>query len=283
MRIARVFPRKTTASPEDDLAFFTEPPMLSLPEIDEVHISVAFTYDMQKAEWLEKQWRSVGVPVKMGGPAFNQPGGDFIAGKYLKQGYVITSRGCPNRCWFCSVPQREGYAIRELPIVNGWNVLDDNLLACSDSHIRDVFSMLMRQPEKPIFTGGLEANLLKKWHCDLLKKAKTKRLYFAYDTPDDYEPLVEAGQLLQNAGFTPASHIMCCYVLIGYKGDTFEKAEQRLTDTVKAGFMPYAMLFRDGKGKVNNDWKKFQRAWLRPEIVATKIKGGEHEDILRAR
>ena len=271
-RIARVFPRRTRATPTDELAFTDIPPLLSMPEVDEVHVSVAFTYDMPRAEWLAKQWEAVGVPVHIGGPAINEPGGDFIPGRYLKQGYVITSRGCPNRCWFCNVPKREGYQLRELPIVNGWNILDDNLLACSDRHIMDVFEMLERQQEKPAFTGGLEAKLLKQWHVQELRKLKPRQMYFAYDTPDDYVPLVEAGKLLLENGFTRASHTLCCYVLIGYQDDTFEKAEKRLVDTVKAGFIPYAMLYRDDSGTANIEWRKFQRSWVRPEIVATKVK-----------
>ncbi len=273
MRIARVFPRQTKATPMGDLVFVDSlPPLFALPEIDEVHISVAFTYDLSKAEWLAKQWEITGVPVKIGGPALNEPGGEFGPGRYLKQGYVITSRGCPNRCWFCAVPKREGFRLRELPIIEGWNVLDDNLLACSDQHINAVFNMLVRQSEKPMFTGGLEAKLLQPWHAEKLKAIGTKRLYMAYDTPDDYEPLVRAGSILLEAGFTFASHVMGCYVLIGYNGDTFDKAEKRLTDTIKAGFMPYAMLFRDKSGSVKPDWKKFQRTWVRPEIIASQIK-----------
>lgn len=272
MKIARVFPRRTGASPDDELAFFQEPPMLGIPEIDEVHISVAFTYDMQYAEYLADQWRVLGVPVKMGGPAFNEPGGEFIPGRYLKHGYVITSRGCPNRCWFCSVPAREGYKLRELEIKDGWNVMDDNLLACSEEHIRKVFEMLSRQSERPKFTGGLEAKLLKPWHIDLLRKVKTSKMYFAYDTPDDYEPLVEAGKMLRDGGISASSHTAHCYVLIGYKGDTYEKAEKRLEDTARAGFMPYAMLYRDKDGNTDQTWKRFQREWLRPEIVGTKFR-----------
>ena len=68
-----------------------------------------------------------------------------MPGMYLKKGYVITSRGCPNRCWFCSVPRREGGRLRELPITEGNIVLDDNLLACSRQHIEAVFEMLGRQ------------------------------------------------------------------------------------------------------------------------------------------
>lgn len=208
MKIARVFPRRTKATPDDALAF-TVPPPKALSDIDEVHISVAFTYDVGKAEKLAEAWARLGVPVKMGGPAFNAPGGDFIPGMYLKQGYVITSRGCHNRCWFCSVPQREGYRLRELPITNGHCVLDDNLLACSEGHIRAVFTMLQNQIQRPIFTGGLEAKLLRPWHVDFLRESKAQRMYFAYDTPDDYEPLVAAGNLLSNGGISRVTHKAC--------------------------------------------------------------------------
>lgn len=129
MQIARVFPRKTKATPDDELVFTKPPPKKGLPDIDEVHISVTFTYDIPKAEQLAEEWGKIGIPVKLGGPAYNLPGGDFIPGLYLKKGYIITSRGCPNKCWFCSVPKREGNQIRELPITEGFNLLDDNLLA----------------------------------------------------------------------------------------------------------------------------------------------------------
>jgi len=243
-----------------------------LPEIDEVHVSCTFTYDRQKAENLAYQWEALGVPVKIGGPACDDHGGEFSPGLYLKRGYVMTSRGCNNNCWFCSVPKREG-KIRELPICDGFNVLDSNLLQCSDAHINSVFDMLARQKEKPLFTGGLEARMLKPWHCKRLKEIGTKRAYFAYDTPDDYEPLVVAGRMMLEAGFTVEGHTLCCYCLIGYKGDTFEKAERRLMQAVDAGFVPYAMLYRDEKGIINQNWKRFQREWCRPAIVTSKLSG----------
>lgn len=277
-RIARVFPRITKATPNDDLCFFTEPPMLGLPEIDEVHVSVTFTYDRKKAEELAYQWEMVGVPVKIGGPAYDDPAsGQFIPGRYLKKGYTVTSRGCNNRCWFCSAWRREG-KLRELEIKDGWDVLDNNLLQCTEKHILAVFGMLKRQPVRPKFTGGLEAKELKPWHCDLLREVKTQRMYFAYDTPDDYEPLVEAGKILRAAGITPQSHTAACYNLIGYNGDTFEKAQERMEQTIKAGFVPYAMLFRDKDGKVDREWARFQRDWLRPSLVSHKFGEVWHND-----
>lgn len=271
MKIARVFPRQTAATPDDELVFFGPPPLLTMPEIDEVHISVAFTYDREKAEELAKDWEWAGVPVRLGGPAYDDPAeGEFIPGKYLKQGYTITSRGCNNKCWFCLAPRREG-SLRELEIKAGWNVLDNNLLQCFESHIRAVFDMLRRQKKRPKFTGGLEAKELKPWHCDLLREVRTQTMYFAYDTPDDYEPLVEAGKMLRDAGITAQSHAAACYCLIGYQGDTFEKAQERMEQTIRAGFMPYAMLYRDAEGKTDREWRRFQREWLRPAIVSNKF------------
>ena len=270
LNIARVFPRRTNATPNDALAFTSPPPKVT-PNVDEVHISVTFSYDIEKAEQLAEAWAKTGLPIKMGGPAFGMPSGDFVPGLYLKKGYVITSRGCNNSCWFCSVPKREG-GLRELPITEGNVILDDNLLACSENHIRGVFAMLKNQPDKPVFTGGLEARLLKPWHVDLLREVKTKRLYCAYDTENDYEPLIHAGKLFRGGGITRNSHTARCYVLIGYPNDTMDKAETRLRNAWSAGFFPYAMLYRNESGDVRHEWAKFQRAWARPQIVYSQLK-----------
>jgi hypothetical protein len=270
MKIIRVFPRRTNATPDDENVRINTVPSL-FDEADEVHISVTFTWDIPRAEYLAQQWSMV-ANVKIGGPAYNERGGNFIPGMYMKHGYVITSRGCPNRCWFCSVPKREGYQLRELPITDGWIVTDDNLLACSSEHIDKVFEMLKRQPKRPQFVGGLEAKLLTPEIALCLKELNPITMFFAYDTPDDYEPLVQAGKYLHDAGFKKANQIGRCYVLIGYKGDTFEKAEKRLKQTWKAGFMPFAMLYRNEKEQYCRQWKIFQREWVNPYIVGYKLK-----------
>lgn len=262
-RIARVFPRRTKATPTDALAFTGEPPFYA--EADEVHVSVAFTWDLPEAERLAKEWRHI-APVSIGGPATGMPGGDFEPGLYLRNGYTITSRGCPNRCWFCDVPRREG-GIRELPIRDGWNLLDDNLLACSEAHVRAVFAMLARQPKRPQFTGGLEAARLAPWHVEALRELRPRQVFFAFDTEDDQEPLAEAGRMLLEAGFTRASHRLRCFVLIGYPRDTFDQAEQRLRFALDCGFTPMAMLYRCNDGSRDREWMRFQKRWARPAII----------------
>lgn len=119
MNIARVFPRKTNMSPNDDLAFFGMPTIENMAmDIDAVHISVTFSWDMEKAEQLYEQWQILGVPVEIGGPAFDDRMGDFTPGMYVKNGAVFTSRGCSKECWFCSVPRCSNGVIRELPMGN---------------------------------------------------------------------------------------------------------------------------------------------------------------------
>lgn len=271
MKIIRVFPTKTAATPQDEMVRINTGPGF-FDEADEIHISVLFSWDLGKAERLVKEWKHV-APVKIGGPATGERGLNFTPGMYVKKGYVLTSRGCPNRCWFCSVWKREGSEIRELPITDGYNLLDDNILACSDSHINAVFEMLKEGKKKfgkPVeFTGGLEAAMLKPWHIERLRELRPKQMFFAYDTPDDLEPLIYAGRMLLDAGWTRASHILRAYVLCGYQGDSFDKALQRMKETFAAGFLPMAMLFRDKAGKRSFDWMKWQRQFARPAIAST--------------
>jgi hypothetical protein len=271
--IARVFPRRTKATPVDDYAFVGEPHLFVPDDITEVHVSVTFTWDLREAERLARIWSRI-APVKIGGPATGMRGETFIPGRHLKPGYVITSRGCDRNCWFCSVGAREG-ALRELPVTSGSNVLDDNLLACSDKHIAAVFEMLGRQKERAVFSGGIEAKRLKPRHVELFKNLRPKRIYFAYDTPDDLPPLEEAVRLFREAEYASRSTLNC-YVLIGYPGDSFEAAESRLGTVVRIGMTPMAMLYRDWIREPSEDsepseeWKKFSRAWARPAAIFAK-------------
>lgn len=270
MKLIRVFPRRTKATPDDALAL-TRPPEL-FDEADEVHISVAFTYDIPRAEQLAEHWRHV-APVKIGGPAYGDSALDFVPGRYIKNGYTITSRGCPRRCWFCKVWKRHPEATPLPAIAEGWNVLDDNLLACPRPHVEAVFDMLRRQKRRVEFTGGLEALSLQDYQVDLLASLKPRpNCFFAYDPGDEFETLADATRRLLAAGFTVASHRLRCYVLIGFPKDTVADATTRLERIQGAGFTPMAMLWRPGnkaeeRHAPDMQWHRFQRRWARPAII----------------
>lgn len=272
MKLIRVFPRRTAATPDDEHVRINVPPTM-FDEADEVHVSVTWTWDKPRAEFLAQTWRQVTDNVKIGGPAYDDPGGEFEPGLYLKRGYVMTSRGCPNTCWFCAVPKREG-AIREIAVKDGWNVLDSNLLACSRAHIEQVFQMLQRQPARARFTGGLEATKLEPWHVEWLAKLNPEIMYFAYDEPRDWEPLRRAAGMLNEAGLIRPGHNVRCYCLIGWRQDTIEKAEKRLRDIVSLGIMPMAMLFDHGAYRQNDkaQWIHFTRTWANAVMVGSKMR-----------
>lgn len=272
-RLLRVFPRRTNATPDDPLSIVGRSPEL-FDEADVVHISVAFEWDIPKAECLAKQWECV-APVSVGGPALRDVGSEFTPGLYLKPGYTITSRGCPNRCWFCRAWKIEGNTVRELEVKDGWNVLDNNLLACSQEHQRTVFEMLARQPRRPVFTGGLEAARLTAWHVEWLARLRPKVMWFAYDEARDWEPLVAAANLLREAGLISAAHEAGCFVLCGWKGDKIEDADERCLSAARLGFFPQAMLYDRGRMQPVSErkaWVRFARTWSNKIIVGAKMR-----------
>ena len=266
-KIFRIFPRRTKATPDDSMTSVGHIQLIR-PECDEVHVSVTFSWDKSEAEIIADEYRQCGYRVKIGGVAYGDPGGEFVPGLYVKPGYVFTSRGCPGRCWFCDVWRREG-AVRELPITEGWNILDSNLLACSEKHILNVLDMLRKQPHAPEFTGGLDPRYMT---VDVLREIKTvkpKQIFTAYDTEDDWQFIPDAIANCWKAGFRKESHTVRAFALIGYPRDTFEQAEIRLNRLMNLGVIPMAMLYRDDSGKVDRKWQQFQRVWARPAITAS--------------
>ena len=214
------------------------------------------------------------APVKVDGVAYENPGyGYFTPGLYIKPGYTFTSRGCPRRCWFCSVWKRRPQATPIFPFSPGWNILDDNLLACPEWHVRMVFAMLANQGRQAEFTGGLEALALQDYQVGLLADMKPRpNCFFAYDPGDPFETLKSAADRLIAAGFTACSHRLRCYVLIGYPKDSFSAAELRLRSMIGIGFTPHAMLWQPEtpaaeKHRPAPEWRRFQRLWARPSII----------------
>lgn len=195
MRLIRVFPRKTKATPDDDLAYFGPP-----------------------------------APVKVGGVAYGDRGEDFIPGRYIKPGYVFTSRGCPRRCWFCSVWKRDPEP-RLLPIIDGWNVLDDNLLACPRGHMfwaydpGDKFETLEHAARRLLAAGFTAAS-------------HRMRVYVLIGYPKDTIAAAEQRlQQMRSIGMTPMAML--------WRPETASQEK----------YMP------------TPEWRAYQRRWARPAII----------------
>jgi len=269
MRIVRVFPRRTRATPTDELAFIGDPPPPSmLPEADEAHVSVTFTWDLTEAERLGRAWEQrYPGRVRVGGPALGDRGDGFTPGMYLRPGYTITSRGCPNRCPFCLVPEREG-AIRELrPIAIGNDIQDNNLLACSDEHIRAVLAMLAARPRAARFAGGLEAARCTPAMIELLRRVRISELFLAYDRPAQWAVTQGAIERFRRAGLRQRQ--VRCYVLAAFGDDSPTDAEERCRQVMDAGGVPFLMLYQPADQYIEYapEWKSVQRKWTRPAAM----------------
>lgn len=264
--IIRVFPRRTKWTPDDDLAFVGEPkePLL-IPDLP-VHISVTFSWDLQKAHGLISAWSRVSRQpiISVGGPAMGDFKGEFVPGRYIKEGVTITSRGCPKRCPWCLVPQREG-KLQEINIADGHIVQDNNLLACSRDHIEKVFEMLSRQKKAAQFKGGLDIDYLEAWQVELLKKIRVDEIWVACDRQEDLKRLDKAADLLSDFSIEKKH----CYALMGFNGDTPDEANLRCEKIYEKGFLPRAQFYKSPKYKydpVPFEWKYTIHKWSRPAI-----------------
>jgi hypothetical protein len=264
-----VVPRKTSYTPSHAHVGY---PDLWSPRCVDIEISVVFTWDKSLAENIAQAWQSYGCTVSIGGPAYDDPGGDFTPNKYVKQGVTYTSRGCNRQCPWCYVPKREG-KIRELKTIHPGNIVqDNNLLMCSRSHQEKVFEMLKTQ-HGIRFLGGIDARMLTYWHIDQFKSLQIAEIWLAADHMDSWPYSMRAITMLSLAGFS--RNKIRCYVLAGYGQETISYAEARLRDVYHAGALPFVQLY---DGVVNKKpWKQFIRTWSRPAAINTVMKGGQHE------
>ena len=280
MKIARVFPVITKYSPSDAHVYNGPPSLLSgLEDYDEIHISCIFTWHLERARWLVDQWE-LQYPgrVRLGGPAV--PGDvadEFTPGRYLKRGVTTTSRGCPNKCRFCLVPEREG-RIRTLNQIHpGHLVQDNNLLACPREHRARVYQMLRGQ-QGVRFIGGLESRRLTQWDVDEMRSIPgLASLHFACDAPRDLLPLRRALDLCR--GVFPRE-MLRCFVMVAFDpAETVDDAEERLHKVIEAGAYPFVQLYQppgETKRRFSSEWRDLRTRYSSMRILRTVIWDIEH-------
>ncbi len=266
MSLIRVFPRRTSHTPTDDLTYVGDPGLFT-PEADEVHVSVTFTWDKAEGERLAAAWEQY-YPTKIGGPAYGSPIGAFVPGRYIKHGVTFTTRGCDNRCPWCLVPEREGRLI-EIPDFPPGNIVqDNNLLQASPAHLEKVWSMLEGQTGI-LFAGGLDARLITEEIAERIRSLSVKYVYLAADSKARLAPLKRAVDLLGMPHYK-----VRVYVLIGFHGETIEAARDRLETVCRIGAMPHAQLFQpaDRLIEYSQEWKALAREYSRPQIIRANMR-----------
>ena len=266
MKILRVFVNKTSFTPIDEYTRIGFPGLFMPTSVDEVHISTVFSWDIEKALRLKRNYELYYPKVLVGGPAFADGSYDpkFISGRYVKKGIIITTRGCNFKCPFCLVDKKEG-KFKEINIESGNIIQDNNILLASRDHLRKVFSMLRTQ--KGIrFVGGLDKRLLKDWHIEELRSLHIKELWLAFDSWDNKKDFIRVIEKLKMAGFN--RNKIRCYVLAGFN-EPIQTSEDRLRFVYDCGALPFIQKYRDenNENQVSKEDKKFIRRWSRPAII----------------
>lgn len=276
----RVFPRRTSYTPIDDMAFVGEPPLpIFLPKALGVMVSVTFTWDIPRARELAGAWSQYYTKVVTGGPAYIPSDVlPFLPGFFVKEGITFTSRGCPNKCAWCLVPEREG-GLYPLPEVAPGHIIgDNNFLACPKEHRLKVYAMLNRQKKAAVFSGGLQASLVTEEIASELRDIRIAEVFLAADTEASLKPLERAVKQLQWL----KRRQLRCYVLIGFNDETIEKAWKRLESVWEIGCLPFAQLYRapmEKQDSYSQEWRALAREWSRPAAMITnhieRAMGGE--------
>ena len=178
--------------------------------------------------------------------------------------YGFLTRGCPNRCRWCVVPQKEG-GIRPYMDVDDITLhgerpyavlMDNNVLACDYG-----LSQLEKIAERGYhvdFNQGLDARLVTPDVARLLARVRwIKRIRFGCDTPAQIVECERAIQLVRQAGYKGEFFLYCILI-------DFAESYHRLNYWRKYKYvLPHAQPYRD----LNNphqripQWQKDMAHW----------------------
>jgi len=263
MKVIRVFPKRTSLTPDDSLCFVGDPPLFR-PQADEVHVSVTFTWDIAEGQRLAEAWGNHYNVVRLGGPALGSPCNEFEPGQYIRRGVTFTTRGCNNHCSWCFVPKREGRLTEYRNFAPGNIIQDNNVLQASRPHLRRVFAMLKAQ-KAAVFSGGLDARLVDDWLVEELRGLRINQLFLAADTQGALKPLGRALRKLSGLG----RRKLRVYTMLAFNGETLSEAEARLETVWELGGMPFAQLYQppDHWIEYSREWKRLARRWSRSAIM----------------
>ncbi len=183
--------------------------------------------------------------------------------------YGFLTRGCPRRCPFCIVTDKEGpQSCKVADLDQFWagqsqiKLLDPNLLACRDK--AELLDQLIDSGAWVDFTQGLDIRLMDSSDIDKIVKIKVKALHFAWDRPYDEKRIIN-----NLAAFKAASRLdyrkLKVYVLTNYETD-FEYDLYRVYTLRDMGYDPYVMIYDKHKLPVGHKLRKLQR-WVNAKQI----------------
>ena len=178
--------------------------------------------------------------------------------------YGFLTRGCPNHCKWCVVPEKEGKIapymdIEEIAVNGRKNIIfmDNNVLASEYGlqQIEKIVSMGLRVD----FNQGLDARLVTDDIARLLARVKwIKRIRFGCDTPEQITEVERAAKLIDKYGYKGEYFLYC--ILMDFK-ESFYRVNY--WKSVSRRFVPHCQPFRDlnNPRQVIPQWQKDMAHW----------------------
>lgn len=198
-----------------------------------------------------------------------------------KLAYGFLTRGCPNKCKWCIVPQKEGkmtpYMDIEEVAVNGRKniILMDNNVLASDYGLQQI-EKIVRLGLRVDFNQGLDARLVTDDIAKLLAKVKwIKRIRFGCDTPGQIAECERATALIDKYNYK-GEYFFYCILL-----NDFKEAFTRVNHwRMKGGrFLPHCQPYRDlnNPHQIIPQWQKDLAGWTNKKWVFRSCEFKEFE------
>jgi len=175
------------------------------------------------------------------------------------------TRGCPNKCSWCIVPEKEG-DIRANADVDEFLrhdkvvLMDNNVLA--HRHGIEQIEKMARLGVKMDFNQGLDARLIDDGIAKLLGKCKwLSPVRLACDSKSQMDSIQKAVGLLRWHNVTPRCYF--CYVLVKDVDDALERVKFLKMLNVD----PFAQPFRDKRGTNPTRQQKDFSRWVNQKAV----------------
>ena len=179
--------------------------------------------------------------------------------------YGFLTRGCPNRCKWCCVPEKEGktrpYMDADEIAAGGRTnliLMDNNVLA--SGYGLSQIEKIVRRGYRVDFNQGLDARLVTPEIAELLAKVKwMKYIRFGCDTPGQIVECERAVSLIDRYGYR-GEYFFYCILL-----DDFMESFNRVNHWREKGrrFLPHAQPYRDlhNPRQIIPQWQKDLAGW----------------------
>lgn len=190
-----------------------------------------------------------------------------------KTAYGFLTRGCPNKCFWCIVPKKEGKQhpymdVEEIAIEGRTNlILMDNNVLASDYGLQQI-EKIIKKGYRVDFNQGLDARLVTEDIAKLLARVKwLNQIRFGCDTPEQIVWCENAMNMIDKFRNRPASYLM--YTMIS---DDMDEAYIRLShfrDNKRVRIVAQPFRDVDNPNQIIPQWQKDMARWsMRREIYA---------------